>query len=285
RRVLEEWNDTAAEVPRATLPVLFEAQAARTPNAVAVISGEVSLTYAELNARANRLAHHLIALGAGPEEFVGISLPRSEHTMVAVLAVLKSGAAYVPVDPGYPADRIAHLLTDAAPALLITARDVLSRLPEGDGGPALLVIDDPQTVRALADRPAADPTDADRAAALLPLHPAYAIYTSGSTGLPKGVVVPHENVADLAAWAAAEFGAEELARVVASTSLNFDVSVFEMFGPLLSGGSIEVVRDLLALADGSCSGARAGIVSGVPSALAHIVAGGALRAGARSVVL
>ncbi|MEV0281340.1 non-ribosomal peptide synthase/polyketide synthase [Streptomyces sp. NPDC050610] len=284
RRVLEEWNDTAAEVPRATLPALFEAQAARTPDAVAVVSDEVTLSYAELNERANRLAHHLIALGAGPEGFVGISLPRSELTMVAVLAVLKSGAAYVPVDPGYPADRIAHLLTDAAPALLITARDVLSRLPEGSG-PARLVLDDPQTVAAVADRPATDPADTDRSSALSPLHPAYAIYTSGSTGLPKGVVVPHENVTDLAAWAAGEFGAEELARVVASTSLNFDVSVFEMFGPLLSGGSIEVVRDLLALADGTYSGARAGIVSGVPSALAHIVAGGELRAGARSVVL
>ncbi|MEV0276877.1 amino acid adenylation domain-containing protein [Streptomyces sp. NPDC050610] len=283
-RVLEKWNDTAADVPRATLPALFEAQAARTPDAVAVVSGEVALSYVELNERANRLAHHLIALGAGPEGFVGISLPRSELTIVALLAVLKSGAAYVPVDPEYPADRIAYLLTDAAPALLITARDVLSRLPEGSG-PARLVLDDPQTVAAVADRPAADPADADRSSALSPLHPAYAIYTSGSTGMPKGVVVPHENVADLAAWAAGEFGAEELAHVVASTSLNFDVSVFEMFGPLLSGGSIEVVRDLLALADGSRPAVAAGLVSGVPSAMSQIVGEGRLPVTARSVVL
>ncbi|KOG56907.1 hypothetical protein ADK38_43170, partial [Streptomyces varsoviensis] len=131
----------------------------------------------------------------------------------------------------------------------------------------------------------ADPTDADRAAALSPLHPAYAIYTSGSTGVPKGVVVPHEKVADLAAWAAAEFGAEELAHVVASTSLNFDVSVFEMFGPLLSGGSIEVVRDLLALADGSRPAVAAGLVSGVPSAMSQVVGAGRLPVTARSVVL
>ncbi|MFE7115549.1 amino acid adenylation domain-containing protein, partial [Streptomyces sp. NPDC057654] len=283
RRVLEEWNDTAAEVPRATLPELFERQAARTPDAVAVTYGEVTLSYAELNERANRLAHLLIALGAGPEGFVGISLPRSELTIVSLLAVLKAGAAYVPVDPDYPTDRIAHLLTDAAPALLITVDDVLSRLP--DDGPKRLVLDDRQTVEAVADRPASDPTDADRSGTLSPLHPAYAIYTSGSTGMPKGVVVPHENVADLAAWAAAEFGAEELAHVVASTSLNFDVSVFEMFGPLLSGGSIEVVRDLLALADGSRTAVAAGLVSGVPSAMSQIVGEGRLPVTARSVVL
>ncbi len=245
-RILGSWLDTEAEVPRATLPALFEQQAARTPVALAVRHGAQALSYAELNARANRLARLLIARGAGPEQFVGIALPRTELTLVAVLGVLKSGAAYVPVDPGYPADRQAHLLRDAAPALLLTSHDVLGELAEGA---QLLVLDDPATEAALAALPAGDLTDAERSAPLLPAHAAYAIYTSGSTGLPKGVVVPHENVADLAAWAAAEFGAEGMARVVASTSLNFDVSVFEMFGPLLSGGSVEVMRDVLELGD------------------------------------
>ncbi|WP_143664382.1 non-ribosomal peptide synthetase, partial [Streptomyces sp. NRRL B-24572] len=282
-RILEEWNATAHPVPRATLPALFEAQAARTPGATAVVHGATRLTYAELNTRANRLAHLLIERGAGPEGFVGIALPRSELTVLAVLAVLKSGAAYVPVDPGYPADRIAHLLRDAAPALLLTTGDVLSRLPED--GPERLVLDTPGIAAELGLLPEDDPTDADRPVPLTPLHPAYAIYTSGSTGLPKGVVVPHENVADLAAWAAGEFGARGLAHVVASTSLNFDVSVFEMFGPLLSGGAVEVMRDVLALADPAHTGREVSLVSGVPSAMARIVGDGELRITAREVVL
>ncbi len=113
RRLLRDWNDTARPVPAATLPELFEQQAARTPHAPAVISGGAELTYAELNARANRLARHLITLGAGPERLVAIAMPRSADVIVAVLAVLKSGAAYVPVDPDYPPDRIAFMLADA----------------------------------------------------------------------------------------------------------------------------------------------------------------------------
>ncbi|MFD9410729.1 amino acid adenylation domain-containing protein [Streptomyces sp. NPDC059989] len=283
RRILGTWIDTAREVPRATLPALFEAQAARTPDAPAVLFGDRSLTYAELNGRANRLARLLTERGAGPEGFVGIALPRTELTLVAVLGVLKSGAAYVPIDPEYPADRIAHLLRDAAPGLLLTTRDVLSRLP--DEGPVRIVLDDPQTGAALSRQPAHDPSDDDRAAPLRPSHAAYAIYTSGSTGLPKGVVVPHENVADLAAWAAGEFGAEGMAHVVASTSLNFDVSVFEMFGPLLSGGTVEVMRDVLELADPAHAGRSVSLVSGVPSAMAQIVGDGGPLVTAREVVL
>ncbi|NEC20693.1 condensation domain-containing protein, partial [Streptomyces parvus] len=140
-RILGSWLDTEEEVPRATLPALFEQQAARTPVALAVRHGAQALSYAELNARANRLARLLIARGAGPEQFVGIALPRTELTLVAVLGVLKSGAAYVPVDPGYPADRQAHLLRDAAPALVLTSHDVLGELPAEGAQP--LVLDDP----------------------------------------------------------------------------------------------------------------------------------------------
>ncbi|MCZ1007003.1 amino acid adenylation domain-containing protein [Streptomyces lydicus] len=283
RRILGTWIDTAQEVPRATLPALFETQAARVPDAPAVRYADRTVSYGELNARANQLARLLVERGAGPESFVGIALPRTDLTLVAVLGVLKAGAAYVPIDPGYPADRIAHLLGDAAPGLLLTTRDTLDRLP-GEG-PGRIVLDEAATESARAALPAHDLTDAERRAPLRPAHAAYAIYTSGSTGAPKGVVVPHENVADLAAWALGEFGTEGLSHVVASTSLNFDVSVFEMFGPLLCGGTVEVMRDVLELGDAVHAGRSVSLISGVPSAIAQLVGEGGLQVAAREVVL
>ncbi|MFI6447709.1 amino acid adenylation domain-containing protein [Kitasatospora sp. NPDC050543] len=268
-QLLVGWNDTDAPAVERTLPDLFQEQAARTPERIALIAGEERLTYAELNARANRLAHELIARGVRPEQFVALALPRDARALVALLAVLKAGAGYLPVDPGYPAERIAYLLQDAAPALTLTTAEVsLPDVPR-------LLLDDPALA---AGRPDGDPE-----VALLPQHPAYAIYTSGSTGRPKGVVVPHAAVANLAAWAHREFGEERLAHVLCTTSLNFDVSVFELFGPLLCGGTVELLRDLLALADRD--GAPASLISGVPSALAQLVAQGDLRATAATVVL
>ncbi|WP_033819361.1 non-ribosomal peptide synthetase, partial [Kitasatospora sp. MBT63] len=280
RDLLTVRNDTALEVPAGTVPELFEAQVRRTPAAVAVVSAGVELSYAELDARANRLARLLAGHGVGPETLVALSLPRSADMMVAVLAVLKSGAAYLPVDPGYPADRIAYMLSDAAPVLAVAVR--ATKAVVADGGVPLVVLDDPATAALIAAAPDTAPT---RAAELRPEHPAYVIYTSGSTGRPKGVVVEHRNVAALAAWAVAEIGPERLSHVLASTSLNFDVSVFEMFGPLLSGGRIEIVRDLLALLEGDGTRWRGSLVSGVPSALANLVAQGGLELDARMVVL
>ncbi|WP_420714818.1 AMP-binding protein, partial [Streptomyces sp. WM6372] len=187
---MAEWNDTAREIPAALLPELFETQAARTPNAPAVISGGVELSYAELNARANRLARHLVACGAGPEMLVAVALPRSVDLVVALLAVLKSGAGYVPVDPEYPADRIAYVLADAEPVLVITDADTVPVLPQDRAAPHL-VLDEPGVRRAVAARDAGDLSDHDRLSSVLPAHPAYVIYTSGSTGRPKGVVVSH----------------------------------------------------------------------------------------------
>ncbi|MCZ4123116.1 amino acid adenylation domain-containing protein [Streptomyces sp. H39-S7] len=281
-RVLVEWNETARPMPAGTLPELFEAQVERTPGATAVLYGDESLSYAELNARANRLAHHLIARGAGPEQLVALALPRSADLLVAVLAVLKAGAGYLPVDPGYPADRIAYLLQDAAPAVVLTTGVAAGKLP--DTAAPLVVLDARNTREALGALPVANPSDEDRAAPLRPQNPAYVIYTSGSTGRPKGVLVPQENVANLAGWAVREFGPERLRHVLFTTSLNFDVSVFEIFGPLLCGGTVEVLRDLLALADRP-AGSRASLVSGVPSALAQLVAQGDIRTLADTVVL
>ncbi|WP_229834825.1 non-ribosomal peptide synthetase [Streptomyces xantholiticus] len=281
-RVLTEWNDTCRDVPPATVPELFQAQVARTPDNPAVGHAGREIGYAELDERANRLARLLIRRGAGPEQFVALALPRSADVIVALLAVLKSGAAYLPVDPGYPADRIAFMLSDARPTLVLTTKEAAAVLPEGTEA---LLLDDPELLRELVGLPGSAPADADRVRPLTPDNPAYVIYTSGSTGRPKGVVVAHRGVADFAAWAAADIGPERLSDVLASTSLNFDVSVFEMFGPLLSGGRIEVVRDVLALLEGTEERSYS-LISAVPSALAHTIGqGGPARFGAGLVVL
>ncbi|MGM9334594.1 amino acid adenylation domain-containing protein [Streptomyces murinus] len=283
-RMLHEWNPAAAELGADTLPELFQRRAALDPAAPAVHFEDVTLSYGELNRASNRLARHLVAAGIGPGHFVAIALPRTERILVAVLAVLKTGAAYLPVDPGHPAERIALMLDDAKPAALLTAGSVRDRVPAA--GIAVTVLDEPATAAEVAARPDHDLTDAERTTPPHPAHPAYAIYTSGSTGRPKGVVVAHRSVANLAAWAGETFTPEQLSRVLAATSLNFDVSVFEMFGPLLNGGSVEIVPSLLSLADPPAGRPyTASLVSGVPSALAHIHGTGGLKARARTVVM
>ena len=193
RRVLVECNDTARALPETTLPALIEAQVAqRGCGAAALICEDATLSYAALNARANRLAHLLIAQGAGPEQIVALALPRSAELIVGLLAILKSGAAYLPLDPEYPVDRLAFMLADAKPACLITSSAIAPHLPEAT---AQLVLDDPDTAGVLARQPDTNPRDQDRTAPLSPRSPAYVIYTSGSTGRPKAVVVSHRGLA------------------------------------------------------------------------------------------
>ncbi|MCO6009315.1 amino acid adenylation domain-containing protein [Actinoallomurus purpureus] len=258
-RILDEFNDTARHVPPATLGELFDEQVARTPGAVAVVdpANSVTLTYAELGARADRLAGVLAARGIGPEDFVAVALPRSAELIVALWGVLKAGAAYVPIDLSHPAERVALLLDDAAPACVIAHDDTV--LPR----------DVPRVPSPLPDGTETAPVAGGRRAR--PGNAAYLIYTSGSTGRPKGVVVPHRGVVDLVDWAVRDFGRERLSRVLAATSLNFDVSVFDTFVPLLAGGSIEIVPDLLALLDGPVD---VDLVCAVPSALAAVLARG-----------
>ena len=200
QRVLSEWNDTGREVPQGTLPELFQAQVARTPEATAVVFEGAELSYGEFNGRANRLARLLIARGVGPESLVAVVMERSADLVVALLAVVKAGGAYLPVDPGYPADRISYLLTDAAPVLALTDQASAAKVT-GAGLPALpvLVLDDPALAAELAALDGADVTDAERPAALLGQHPAYVIYTSGSTGRPKGVVIEHRGLVNYVA--------------------------------------------------------------------------------------
>ncbi|KOX18393.1 hypothetical protein ADK67_36955 [Saccharothrix sp. NRRL B-16348] len=212
RQVLVDWNGTVVGEPTTTIPELFAAQAARTPDAVAVTCEGEHLTYRELDERANRLAHHLVAAGAGPEALVALRFPRSLDQVVAVLAVLKSGAAYLPLDPAYPPERIAATIADARPVA------VLSEIPD------------------LTGLPATAPTPA-----LRPDHPAYVIYTSGSTGRPKGVVIPHGNVVRLFSATDHWFrlGPDDVVSMFHSYA--FDVSVFELWAALLHGGRLVVV--------------------------------------------
>ncbi|GAA2726995.1 hypothetical protein GCM10010439_31580 [Actinocorallia aurantiaca] len=218
RTILEDWavGGTAPRAPRTTIHATVEAQAARTPDAVAVTCEGASLTYRELNERANRLARHLTAHGAGPERFVALALPRSLDLVAGVLAVLKTGAAYVPVDPDYPADRIAYMLEDSEPVLTVDA--------------ALLES---------ADLDSLDASNPD--VPMSPDNPAYVIYTSGSTGRPKGVVIPHQNVIRLMAstdeWFG--FGPDDVWTLFHSYA--FDFSVWELWGPLMNGGRLVVV--------------------------------------------
>ncbi len=275
--LLDEWNDTARDVPAATFPELFERQVARTPAAPAVIAGRALLSYAELNEAANRLARRLVSLGAGPEQLVAIAMPRTHDMIVALLATHKAGAAYVPVDPAYPADRIAFMLADTSPVVVLTTTGVAATLP---GTLPLLKLDDPATIAELATRDSGNlPVVAGQRNA------AYVIYTSGSTGRPKGVLVEHRNVTDLVSWAYSQFTARELARMLASTSLSFDHSVFEIFGTLAAGGCVEIVRNTLALADQLDDPAPERLINGVPSALAQVISTSKIGVRASAVVL
>ncbi|MBO8183992.1 non-ribosomal peptide synthetase [Streptomyces spirodelae] len=256
RRVLHEWNDTAREHPAETWPALFEAQAARTPDAVAVVSEDTELNYAQLNGRANRLARTLVASGIGPESVVALALPRSIELVTAMLAVSKAGGAYLPLDPEHPAERLAFMCADAAPAGVITGEQSPAGLPDGlprivldgrtgsapDTGPAAGGLPSPDTGLAAGDLTATDLTDADRLAPLHPDHPAYVIYTSGSTGRPKGVVVTHAGVASLAFGQIARLGVDERSRVLQFASPSFDAAFSEVSMALLSGAALVLAR-------------------------------------------
>ncbi|WP_051707174.1 MULTISPECIES: non-ribosomal peptide synthase/polyketide synthase [unclassified Streptomyces] len=237
-RLLTEWNDTAHDVPAHTWPRMFADQVAARPDETALIHEDVRLTYAELDARAARLAHALVARGAGPEKIVALAVPRSADMIVAEVAVLKAGAAYLPVDTDYPADRIAHMLADARPVCLVTTEEIAPGLPALPDGTDPLVLDAPGTVAELAGHPAQDPSTADE---LTVAHAAYVIYTSGSTGRPKGVVLSHAGVAKLVATQVERFGIGPHSRVLQFASPSFDVAFWDLCLGLLSGGRLVVV--------------------------------------------
>ncbi len=211
-------------------------QAASHPSATALVFEDVELSYGELNARANRLAHRLIELGVKPEVRVGIALGRSIERVVSVLAVLKAGGAYVPLDPSYPAERLNYLMQDSGVALLLTTREWFGKLSdEGCALPAAHLLLDAPDWQAL---PAHDP-----AVAVHPEHAAYAIYTSGSTGRPKGVVVRHGALSNFLSSMHERPGLTAQDVLVSVTSLSFDIAGLELYLPLMAGARVVLANE------------------------------------------
>ncbi|MEV4846647.1 amino acid adenylation domain-containing protein [Micromonospora matsumotoense] len=254
------WAGVGAAGPSSTVVDEVQRQVAATPDATALVCDDVTWSYAQLNAAANRLARVLVARGAGPETRVALALPRGPELLVAILAVLKAGAAYVPVDTGYPAGRIGYLLTDAAPALVLAVSETATLVPADallldgvlgvDQTPGGLP-DGDRTAAGLADpgrdgagstaagRDEADLTDADRVAPLRPEHPGYVLYTSGSTGRPKGVVVEHRAITAYLAWARDTYPGLSGTALLHSP-VSFDLTVTGLLGPLTAGGTVRL---------------------------------------------
>ncbi len=275
-QLLIEWNNTRVDYPRQrSIHQIFEAQVERSPEAIAVIFGDEQLTYLELNVRANRLAHHLHGLGVEPEARVAICLERGVKMVVALLAVLKAGGAYVPLDPAYPRERLGLILEDARAPVLLTQERLIAGLPEHGARVVCLDVD----WEAIAVEEKKNPVSSVKASNL-----AYVIYTSGSTGRPKGVAIEHRNVSALIHWAKEVFTAEDLRGVLASTSICFDLSVFELFVTLSWGGKVILAENALQL-PGLPAANEVTLVNTVPSAMAELVRMGGIPASVRTVNL
>ncbi|MFF7459766.1 amino acid adenylation domain-containing protein, partial [Kitasatospora sp. NPDC008115] len=232
---LRERLDRVVQSERAeqpTLPELFQAQVEASSDAVALEAGDRLLTYGELNARANQIAHWLISRGIGAEDLVGVVLPRSVDQIAVILGIVKAGAGYLPVDPDYPSERIAYMLADAAPVLLLTGAGRAEELPDGLAVEGLAKVWDGQ--------PVTDPTDADRVAPLKAANTAYVIYTSGSTGRPKGVAVTHTGLASLTMTHLERFAVTAGSRVLQFASPSFDGAVWELVMALTTGSVLVV---------------------------------------------
>ncbi|HEX7186487.1 MAG TPA: amino acid adenylation domain-containing protein, partial [Thermoanaerobaculia bacterium] len=232
-QILRVWNATAAVFPELPVHRLFERQAALSPEAPALVAGDERLTYTELSLRANRLAHHLRRMGVGPEILVGVSLERSADLVVTLLGILKAGGAYLPLDPTYPRERLRMVLEDAGASVLLTSRELAGSLFADAPGTTQVVCLDAE--EAVAFESGADPEGGAGADNL-----AYALFTSGSTGRPKGVAVPHRALVNFLASMGQAPGIEAGERLLAVTSLSFDIAALEIFLPLLAGGCVEL---------------------------------------------
>jgi amino acid adenylation domain-containing protein len=275
-QILRQWNDTSADYPHhLCLHHLFEAQVDKTPHAVAVVSADDRLSYLELNRRANRLAHYLIRSGVGPESLVAISGERDTSLLVGLLGILKSGAAYLPLDPAYPKERLAFMLEDSDVRLILTGGLAAESLRQQAARVVSLEADWDEISRHCEDNPGV---------AVCPNNLAYVIYTSGSTGRAKGVAIEHASVVTFLHWAREVFTAEEMGGMLASTSICFDLSVFEMFAPLSCGGKVILAENALHL---PTLGAREEVrlINTVPSAMTELVRAGAVPESVRTVAL
>ncbi len=244
QQVVCDANDTATPYPsERCIHELFEEQAQQTPQAIAVVFGDTTLTYAEVNAQANQVAHALRARGVGPDSLVALCVERSPEMLVGVLGILKAGGAYVPLDPEYPAERLAFMLQDARAALLLTKRELLDRVPRPDGYAVLCLDDEPS--------PGEGQGTENLPLLTKPESLAYVIYTSGSTGRPKGIALPHRGICHLVTSHYARIRVEPTDRVLQFSSLSFDASVWEIFPALVKGASL-------------CLGTRAEMIPGAP---------------------
>jgi amino acid adenylation domain-containing protein len=266
RKLLNEWQGKQIEFPEdSCIHELFEQQVERTPGAPALVFDQQTLTYTELNSRANQLAHHLRKLGVGPEALVGICMERSPLLLIGLLGILKAGGAYVPIDPAYPTERLRFMLEDAAAPVIITERNLQSIIPAGE--PKTICLDDWESIGRESDELPHAGTAAENLA--------YVTYTSGSTGKPKGVAIQHRSVVAFVHWASGVFSPEELQGVLASTSICFDLSVFELFVTLSLGGCVILADNALHL-DSLKSGELVTLINTVPSAIAELLRAGAI---------
>ncbi len=261
-QLLVEWNRTEMEYERKKcLPELLEEQARKTPDAVAVISADGQLTYAELNRQANQIGHYLQQLGVRPEDRVGICVNRGSDMVAGMVGILKAGAAYVPLDGNYPQARLTYMVEDAKAAVVLTQAGLMENF---NGSSRRIVLLDSN--RADIEQQSAENLEPNTN----PENLAYVIYTSGSTGKPKGVAITHRSAVVLLRWAQQAFSAEELSAVLASTSICFDLSVFEIFVPLSCGGTVFVIKDALELANMPRTTAVK-LINTVPSAIRELV--------------
>ena len=263
QRVLVEWNRTDAVYPETTLIGLFEEQALRTPQAVALEAGpgRQQMTYSDLNRSANQAAHYLRKLGVGPEVRVGICMDRSPELVAGLLGILKAGGAYLPLDPGYPRERLEFMVNDGQAAVVLTQQQFADRL----GSHRAHVVCQEEKWADINKESAENP-----GVKVDPWNLAYVIYTSGSTGKPKGVGIVHENASVLMHWAREVYTKEELDGVLASTSICFDLSVFEIFVPLSWGGKVLLGRNALDLPQWKGTD-KVKLVNTVPSAIGELV--------------
>ncbi len=239
RLLLRHLNATEQLVPDASLLSTFERQVSVTAEVAAVVCDETILSYRELNERANQLAHHLIGQGIGPEDTVAILLEPSPEMIVALLGVLKSGAAYLPLDAEMPRGRLEYMLSDARPALVLSQESLRTALPET---PKLLMLDASETITHLRELPHHNPVDAERVTPLSSNHPAYVIYTSGSTGVPKGVVVTHEGLNNYLQWSTRKYNASQGSGAPAHSSIGFDLTITSIYPQLLMGRPVIFAR-------------------------------------------
>ncbi|WP_215396278.1 non-ribosomal peptide synthetase [Rheinheimera oceanensis] len=268
KMLCQSLNDTQADYNKNHLMhQLFEAQAKKTPDRVAVMFEQDSMTYHQLNCAANRLAQYLREQGIGVEEFVGICVERSLDMLVGILAVLKVGGAYVSLDPNYPQNRLDYITEDTSLNWVLTQSELVGKFDRSTDL-TCIELDDPAFKELLGRFPE---SDLELAEAQQPNKLAYVIYTSGSTGKPKGVMIEHRNAVAMLSWAIDYFSANEMQCVLACTSLNFDLSVFELFAPLSCGGSCLIVENILMLVEHNYEDKGITMINSVPSGVSAVL--------------